>query len=224
MSDARVKICGLNSEAAVEAAVAAGADWVGFVFFPASPRFVTPARAAALSALVPGGLPRVGLFVAPTEAAIAEVLANVRLDVLQVYGAAVDPVALRARFGVQVWRAVGVSAAADLPREMGGADALLLDAKPPKGATRPGGNALPFDWGILRDWAAPGPWLLAGGLTVQNVAEALRVTGAPAVDVSSGVESAPGVKDPALIRAFVAQVRRAGAPARRPSSAERALG
>ncbi len=208
----RVKICGLTTEAAVEAAVDAGADWVGFVFFPASPRFVTPARAAALSATLPAAVPRVGLFVAPDEAAIAEVLAGVRLDVLQIYGAA-DPAALRARFGVQVWRAIGVSTTADRPTAMDEADALLLDAKPPKDATRPGGNATPFDWTILRDWPAPGPWLLAGGLTVQNVAEALRVTGAPAVDVSSGVESAPGLKDPALIRAFVAQVRRAGASA-----------
>ncbi len=207
MSGVRVKICGLNSEAAFDAAVAAGADWVGFVFFPPSPRFVTPARAAALSARLPGGPPRVGLFVAPTETAIAEVLASVPLDILQVYGA-VDLAALGARFGRTVWRAVGISAAADLPREMGGADALLLDAKPPQDATRPGGNALPFDWRIMRGWAAPGPWLLAGGLTVENVAEALRVTGAPAVDVSSGVESAPGVKEPELIRAFVAQVRR----------------
>jgi len=206
VSGARVKICGLNSEAAFDAAVAAGADWVGFVFFPPSPRFVTPARAAALSARVVGGPPRVGVFVDPTEAAIAEVLASVRLDVLQVHGAA-DPVALRARFGVKVWRAVGVSVAADLPQQMVGADALLLDAKPPKDATRPGGNARPFDWGIVRDWTAPGPWLLAGGLTVANVADAIRVTRASAVDVSSGVESAPGVKDPALIRAFVAQVR-----------------
>ena len=101
-----------------------------------------------------------------------------------------------------------IAAASDLPREMAGADGLLLDAKPPKDATRPGGNALPFDWGIMHGWAAPGPWLLAGGLTVQNVAEAIRVTGAPAVDVSSGVESAPGVKDPELIRAFVAEARR----------------
>jgi len=203
----RVKICGLNSEAAFDAAVAAGADWVGFVFFPPSPRFVTPARAAALSARLTGGPPRVGLFVDTTEAAIAEVLASVPLDILQVYGA-VDPAALRARFGRTVWRAVGVSAAADLPRQMGGADALLLDAKPPKDATRPGGNASPFDWTIMRGWAAPGPWLLAGGLSVDNVAEAIRLTRPPAVDVSSGVESAPGVKDPDLIRAFVEEVRR----------------
>jgi phosphoribosylanthranilate isomerase len=211
MSGVRVKICGLNSEPAFDAAVAAGADWVGFVFFPPSPRFVTPARAAALSARAPGGPPRVGLFVAPTEAAVAEVLETVRLDVLQVYGAA-DLAALRARFGRVVWRGVGLSAASDLPRGMDSADALLLDAKPPKDATRPGGNALPFDWAIMRDWTAPGPWLLAGGLTVANVADAIRITGAPAVDVSSGVESAPGVKDPELIRAFVERVRGVDAP------------
>jgi phosphoribosylanthranilate isomerase len=210
MTDARVKICGLNSEAAFDAAVAAGADWVGFVFFPPSPRFVSPSRAAALSARVPGGPPRVGLFVSPTEAAIAEVLASVRLDVLQLYGA-VDVAALRARFGRTVWRATGVSTAADLPLEMAGANALLLDAKPPRHATRPGGNAVPFDWGVMRNWSAPGPWLLAGGLTVSNVAEAISVTGAPAVDVSSGVESAPGLKEPGLIREFVAEVRRATA-------------
>jgi phosphoribosylanthranilate isomerase len=204
----RVKICGLNSEAAVDAAVAAGADWVGFVFFSASPRFVSPARAAVLSGRMPDGLPRVGLFVEPTEAMIAEVLGTVRLDALQVYGA-VDAAALRARFGRRVWRPVGVSAVADLPREMDGADALLLDAKAPKDATRPGGNAVAFNWGVMRGWSAPGPWLLAGGLTVANVAEAIRITGAPAVDVSSGVESAPGVKDPARIRAFVTEVRRA---------------
>jgi phosphoribosylanthranilate isomerase len=206
VTDVRVKICGLNSEAAFDAAVTAGADWVGFVFFSPSPRFVTPARAAALSARMPGGPPRVGLFVDPTEAMIAEVLAGVRLDVLQLYGAA-DIAALRARFGRAVWRATGVSTAADLPGEMPAADALLLDAKPPKDATRPGGNATPLDWGIMRGWIAPGPWLLAGGLTVANVAEAIRVTGAPAVDVSSGVESTPGVKEPTLIRAFVEKVK-----------------
>jgi phosphoribosylanthranilate isomerase len=207
MTNVRVKICGLTTEAAFDAAVAANADWVGFVFFPPSPRFITPTRAASLIARAPDGPPRVGLFVDPTEAAIAEVLETVPLDVLQIYGA-VDPAALRARFGRTIWRATGVSLATDLPREMSEADALLIDAKPPKSATRPGGNALPFDWRIMRGWTAPGPWLLAGGLTEQNVAEAIRLTGAPAVDVSSGVESAPGVKDPDLIRAFVATVKR----------------
>jgi phosphoribosylanthranilate isomerase len=207
MTGVRVKICGLNTEAAFDAAVAANADWVGFVFFPPSPRFVTPARAASLIARAPDGPPRVGLFVDPTDAAIAEVLESVPLDILQINGAT-DPAALRTRFGRTIWRAVGVSAAADLPREMDDADALLIDAKPPKTATRPGGNALPFDWGIMRGWTAPGPWLLAGGLTTANVAGAIRLTSASAVDVSSGVESAPGVKDPELIQAFVAAVRR----------------
>jgi phosphoribosylanthranilate isomerase len=211
MTGIRIKICGLNSEPAFDAAATAGVDWLGFVFFPPSPRFVTPARAAALSARQPGGPLRVGLFVNPTDAAIAEVLDTVPLDVLQVYGA-VDLAALRARFGRTVWRGVGVSAASDLPREMAGADALLLDAKPPRDATRPGGNAAPFDWAIMRDWAAPGPWLLAGGLTVANVGQAIRLTQATAVDVSSGVESTPGVKDSDLIRAFVAAVRRVDAP------------
>jgi phosphoribosylanthranilate isomerase len=215
-SGVRVKICGLNTEAAFDAAVDAGADWVGFVFFPPSPRFVTPARAAALSARAPGGPLRVGLFVAPTEAAIAEVLAEVHLDVVQVHGA-VDLPALRARFGRPVWHQVGVSIASDLPRDMGGADALLLDAKAPKDATRPGGNATPFDWGLLRGWTAPGPWLLAGGLTVANVAEAVAATQASALDVSSGVESAPGVKDPALIHAFVERVKSVNATPFAPS-------
>lgn len=206
MSGVRVKICGLNSGPAFDAAIAAGADWVGFAFFPPSPRYVTPIQAAALSARSPGGPPRVGLFVQPTEAAIAEVLAAVRLDIVQVYGP-VDAAAIRARFGVQVWRAVGVSTAADLPRALDGADALLVEAKPPRDATRPGGNALSFDWRILHGWAAPGPWLLAGGLTVDNVAQAIAISGAPAVDVSSGVETEPGVKSPDLIRAFIRAVR-----------------
>ena len=209
MTNVSVKICGLTTEAAFDAAVAATADWVGFVFFPPSPRFVTPTRAASLIARAPNGPPRVGLFVDPTNATIAEVLETVPLDVLQIYGA-VDPAALRARFGRTIWRATGVSTATDLPSMLGDADALLIDAKPPKDATRPGGNALPFDWGIMRGWTAPGPWLVAGGLTEQNVAEAIRLTSAPAVDVSSGVERAPGVKDPELIRAFVAAVKRTG--------------
>lgn len=198
----RIKICGLNSPAAFDAAIEAGAEWVGFVFFPPSPRYVTPAQAASLNARLLGGPPRVGLFVEPTLAAIGAVLTQVRLDVVQVYGA-IDAAAIRREFGVQVWRAVGVSRLEDLPTTMEGADALLLDAKPPKDATRPGGNAQSFDWGILHDWSAPGPWVLAGGLTPDNVAAAISVSGAPAVDVSSGVETAPGVKSPDLIRAFI---------------------
>jgi phosphoribosylanthranilate isomerase len=206
---ARVKICGLNSADSIDEAVGARADWIGFVFFPPSPRFVTPAEAASLSARHPGGPPRVGLFVDPTDAVVAETLATMKLDVLQLYAPHDRVVALRARFGLPVWHAIGVSSAADLPSAAAGVDALLLDAKPPPDATRPGGNAAAFDWQLLRGWTAPVPWLLAGGLTPGNVAAAIRISGAPAVDVSSGVESAPGRKDPALIRSFIAQARMA---------------
>jgi phosphoribosylanthranilate isomerase len=206
MSRVRVKICGINDAAAFDTAVAAGADFVGFVFFPPSPRAVTPAQAATLSARHPDGPLRVGLFVDPTPDAVASVLDTMRLDALQLYGAA-DLAALRARFGLALWRAVGIGAAADLPRDASGADVLLLEAKPPPAATRPGGNAAQFDWSLLRDWHAPAPWVLAGGLTPNNVAEAIRVTGATTVDVSSGVEKTRGMKDPALIRAFIQAAR-----------------
>ncbi len=202
----RVKICGINDSTAFDAAIKAGADWVGFNFFPPSPRHVTSAQAAQLSARAPGGPPRVGLFVDPTPEAIASTLDVLRLDILQLYGA-LDLPGLRARFGLPIWRAVGVASAADLPTQAGGADRLVVEAKPPPDATRPGGNATRFDWSLLRGWAAPVPWILAGGLTADNVGEAIRSTGAVAVDVSSGVESRTGVKDPALIRAFIAAVR-----------------
>lgn len=208
MSRVRVKICGINDPAAFDTAVEAGADYVGFNFFPPSPRYVTPAQAAALSARHPGGPSRVGLFVDPTAEVIAAVLEVVRLDILQLYGR-VDFAGLRAQFGLKLWRPIGVDTAADLPREAGGADALLLEAKPPAAATRPGGNAARFDWSLLRGWNAPAPWILAGGLTPDNVAEAIHATGATTVDVSSGVERARGVKDPGLIRAFVRRAREA---------------
>lgn len=203
----RVKICGINDPAAIDAAVDAGADWVGFVFFPPSPRAVTPVQAAALAASCPDGPERVGLFVDPTEAAVAAALDAVRLDVLQLYATAERVAALRARFCIPVWQAIGVASAADLPTEAGAADRFVLEAKPPPDASRPGGNAAPFDWSVLRGWRAPAPWILAGGLTPETVAAAIRATGAEAVDVSSGVERAPGVKDPALIRAFIAAAR-----------------
>jgi phosphoribosylanthranilate isomerase len=207
----RVKICGINDPAAFDTAVAAGADYVGLNFFPPSPRYVTPAQAAALSERHPGGPLRVGLFVDPSAEAIAAALDAVRLDILQLYGR-MDIAALRGRFGLPVWRPIGVDTAADLPRDAGGAEALLLEAKPPLDATRPGGNAVRFDWSLLRDWIAPAPWILAGGLTPDNVAEAIRATGATTVDVSSGVEQTRGVKDPALIRAFVANARGSSGP------------
>jgi phosphoribosylanthranilate isomerase len=206
----KIKICGINDPVAFDSAVEAGADWVGFNFFPPSPRYVTPRQAATLSARIPGGPSRVGLFVEPTVQAIAGVLDEVRLDVLQIYGALDDLTAIKARFGLPVWRPIGISGAADLPTETLGADRLLLEAKPPPGANRPGGNATIFDWTVLRGWDAPAPWILAGGLTPDNVAAAIRKTGADAVDVSSGVEASKGVKDPALIRAFIAAAKGAG--------------
>ena len=209
MTGVRVKICGINDEAAIDAAIAGGADWVGFVFFPPSPRYVTPDVAAALAQRHPDGPPRVGLFVDPTAEAIAATLERVRLDILQLYGRIDDIAGLRRRFGLPIWRAVGVDRAADLPVDDRGADRLLIEAKPPADATRPGGNAVSFDWSILRGWQPPVPWVLAGGLTPANVTEAIRQTGAPAVDVSSGVERAKGVKDPDLIRAFIANARAA---------------
>jgi phosphoribosylanthranilate isomerase len=199
-----VKICGINDPVAFDTAVDAGADWVGFVFFPPSPRYVTPDTAAALSARTVGGPPRVGLFVRPDIAAIARVLDVVKLDVLQIYDSGDGLPAIRARFGLPVWRAVAIGGPTDLPSDSGGADRLLLESKPPIGATRPGGNATAFDWRILRDWSAVAPWVLAGGLTPDNVAAAIHEAGASAVDVSSGVESSKGVKNPALIRAFIA--------------------
>ena len=205
---ARVKICGITTEAGMDAAVAAGADWVGLNFFPASPRHVTPQRAAELAAR-PGLPTLVGLFVKPQDAEIAAVLAAVKLDVLQVYVDAPRAAEIRTRFGLPVWRAVGVSAATDLPRDPGGVDGFVIEAKAPPGATRPGGNAVTFDWSILAGWHAPAPWLLAGGLGPDNVAEAIRATGATAVDVASGVERQKGIKDPALVAAFARAARTA---------------
>jgi phosphoribosylanthranilate isomerase len=209
----RVKICGINDEAGFDAAIGAGADWIGFNFFPPSPRCVTPVRAAALSARHPGGAGRVALFVDPEPAEIAAVLDAMPLDALQLYvppGRAAD---LRARFGLPVWRPIGIAGPADLPHVADGADMLLLEAKAPPDSTRPGGNARRFDWAALRGWTAPTPWILAGGLDPGNVAEAIAATGADAVDVSSGVESAPGRKDPALIRRFIANAKAVGADA-----------
>lgn len=206
----RVKICGINSPLAFDTAVAAEADWIGFVFFARSPRVVSPGEAAALSARREGGPLRVGLFVAPGDAEIAAAVAAVRLDCLQLYVDAARAAEIRTRFGVPVWRAVGVTGPGDLPARSDGADGFVVEPKPPPGATRPGGNAVALDWSMLAGWRAPAPWLLAGGLTPDNVAAAIGASGAAAVDVSSGVESRPGAKDAALIRAFVAAARGAG--------------
>ncbi|MFV0410433.1 MAG: phosphoribosylanthranilate isomerase [Paracoccus sp. (in: a-proteobacteria)] len=206
---AQVKICGLTQPEHVAAAVEAGAAFAGFVFFPKSPRHLSAAAAAPLALDVPPGVARVGLFVNPDDALLDEVLAQVPLDIIQLHGGeSAERVAeIRSRVGLPVMKAVGVAGPEDLDAlwDYGlVADMLLVDAKPPKDAALPGGNGLAFDWRLLigRKWLKP--WMLAGGLTPDNVAEAVRLTGARIVDVSSGVESAPGEKDPALIRAFIA--------------------
>jgi phosphoribosylanthranilate isomerase len=203
----RVKICGVNSAEAFDAAVEAGADWIGFVFFEGSPRFVTPAAAGALSARRAGGPARVGLFVDPSDDALSAALDSVRLDVLQIYAPVARVADVASRFGVPVWRCCAVNSAADLPRDAGAARAVVIEARAPAEAGRPGGNGIALDWAVLRGWKPGFDWVLAGGLTVANVARAVALTGAPAVDVSSGVEVAAGVKSGALVRAFVAAAR-----------------
>lgn len=204
-----VKICGLTKPADLDAVGHAGARYAGFVFFSHSPRCVTPDSAAALVAAAPAGVAKVGLFVDPDDAALDAVLARVPLDIIQLHGHETPArvAEVKARTGLPVMKAVGVAAATDLDAlwDYGlVADMLLIDAKPAPGAALPGGNGLAFDWRLLTGRRFLTPWMLAGGLTPANVAEAVRLTGARAVDVSSGVESAPGVKDPARIAAFVA--------------------
>ncbi len=205
-----VKICGLTTPEAVKAAVEAGADYVGFVFYGASPRCVLPGRAASLAAMVPDDVTRVGLVVDADDTTLESVLRKVPLDMLQLHGdetpQRVEEV--KADFGLPVIKAVALSEADDLSRARTyehSADMLLFDAMPPGAANRPGGNALSFDWNLLggESWAVP--WMLAGGLDAENLEIAVKTSGAEAVDVSSGVESAPGVKDPEKIRRFLAK-------------------
>jgi phosphoribosylanthranilate isomerase len=212
LPDVRVKICGLRTPADVTAVARAGAAYAGFVFFAKSPRNVTlpEARLAALAA--PPGLAKVALTVDADDAMLDAIVETVPLDMIQLHGhESPDRVAaVRARYGLPVMKAIGLAEEGDLPAifEFSTvADQILIDAKPPRGAELPGGNGLAFDWRLLagRRWLRP--WMLAGGLTPQNVAEAVRLTGARQVDVSSGAESAPGVKDAARIAAFVAAAR-----------------
>jgi len=203
-----IKICGVTTPEALDAAMAARADHIGFVFFAKSPRNVAPGDAAALAVRAAGRISRVGLFVDAADSLIAEAVAAARLDVLQLHGSETPERAaqLRARFGLPVWKAVAVASAADIARAeawAGAADLVLFDAKTPKGSL-PGGMGLAFDWSLLAAWKHRTPWGLAGGLKPANVAEAVRLTGAPLVDTSSGVESAPGIKDAGLIAAFCA--------------------
>jgi phosphoribosylanthranilate isomerase len=204
-----VKICGLRDPLAVDAAVQGGARLVGFVFFPASPRDIRPVDAAALAARVPAGVTRVGLVVDANDAMLTDLLAQVPLDVLQLHGSETPErvAAIRAHCCRPVIKSIPVAEATDLsvvPGYAEVADRLLFDARAPVGASRPGGNSRAFDWRLLagRRWARP--WILAGGLDAGNLADAVRLSGAAAVDVSSGVEDAPGRKSVARIRAFLA--------------------
>jgi phosphoribosylanthranilate isomerase len=208
-----VKICGLSDAPGFDAAIAHGADWVGFVFFARSPRAVSPAQAAALSARHPGGAGRIGLFVRPTDEEIAGCLDQVRLDGLQIYDSEGRARDIGQRFGLPVWLACAISSRVDLPGGScpdGSIDRLVIESRPPMRSDRPGGNGIALDWTMLRGWRAPRPWLLAGGLDPANIGEAIRQSGAAAVDVSSGVETSPGVKDPERIAAFIQAARNAG--------------
>ncbi len=204
----RVKICGLRSRGEVYHAVKAGAAYVGMVFYPPSPRNLSLGDARWVSEAIPDGLIKVALTVDADDAALGELLEAVPVDMLQLHGRETpERVAeVRERFGRPVMKAIALAEESDLEwldAYTWVADQILVDARPPGGADRPGGNGIAFDWRLIRDRRWPRPWMLAGGLTPENVAEAVRLTGAEQVDVSSGVEARPGYKDPVRIGAFV---------------------
>lgn len=208
MTKVRVKICGLRTVEDVAAVAAAGAAYAGFNFFAKSPRYVTAEEARALALTAPEGLCKVALVVDAEDALLDAITAEVPLDMLQLHGHETPArvAEVKARYGLPVMKVIGVAGEADLASLTEYSlvsDQILIDAKPPKDAVLPGGNGLTFDWRLLvgRKWLRP--WMLAGGLTASNVAEAIRLTGARQVDVASGVESAPGVKDAARIAEFV---------------------
>lgn len=204
----RVKICGLTSREAISAAIQAGAAYVGFVFFPKSPRNLSIEAARALALEVPEGVAKVALTVNAEDRLLDEITSSVPLDMLQLHGSeSVERVtAVKTRYRLPLMKAIGIADAPDLAAinaYSGVADQILVDAKPPNDAELPGGNGLSFDWRLVAGHRWSVPWMLAGGLTPDNVGEAIRLTGAKQVDVSSGVESAPGVKDVTAIRAFI---------------------
>lgn len=204
-----VKVCGLTDAASLETAIEAGARFVGFIFYPPSPRALDPARAAELAAAVPQDRTKVGVLVDPTDEALAKLLAVVPLDALQLHGPESPErvAAIKALTGKMVIKALNIADPEDLApvdayAEV--ADMLLFDAKPPREPGRlPGGNGLAFDWHLLRDLELELPWFLSGGLTTDNLATAVELCAAGMVDVSSGVEVRPGQKDPAKIRRFL---------------------
>lgn len=209
-----IKICGLKTEAALAAALAGGASHVGFIFFPRSPRYVEPEDAGRLAALAAGRARTVAVTVDADDAFLDRIVAALRPDMLQLHGAETPArlAALKARYGLPVMKALAVADAADLERAkpfVGVADRFLFDAKPPKGSELPGGNGVSFDWRLLAGLDAGLDYMLSGGLNAANVGDAIRLADPPGLDVSSGVESAPGVKDAALIEQFFRAVRAA---------------
>ncbi len=215
---ALVKICGLKDPSALDAALNGGARYVGFMHFAKSPRHIPLAQAAGLAVRARGRADVVAVTVDASDDTLAAIASQLRPDWIQLHGSETPARAAEVRrfAGKGVWKVLGVAAVADV--EAAGAyenaaDMLMFETEPPPGSDRPGGNGLAFDWAIMKGRAPKKPWLLAGGLRPENVAEAIQLSDAPAVDVSSGVESAPGVKDPARIKAFLAA---AGARPSRP--------
>jgi phosphoribosylanthranilate isomerase len=209
MANIAVKICGLTTSEDLAAAVEAGTRYVGFNFFPKSPRYVDLETAAQLASETPVGVAKVALVVDATDAFLDDLTARVAIDMIQLHGQETPERVseVKARYGLPVIKAIGIAGPNDVAKidvYARVADQLLIDAKAPKDADLPGGNGIAFDWRLLADkkyWTVP--WMLAGGLTVDNVAEAIRLTGAKQVDLASAVESSPGRKDPAKMRAFV---------------------
>ncbi|MGF7169110.1 phosphoribosylanthranilate isomerase [Sphingobium xanthum] len=207
MTRVAIKICGLTTIETIDAAVRAGASHVGLNYFPKSPRYLSPDRVGIIAPRIPAHVKRVGVLVDPDDNLLDALIVAGGLQVVQLHGqeAPGRVAAIRQRTGLEVWKAISVKTAADLAAGgayAGAADLLLYDAKTPDGAALPGGMGMRFDWSLLAGHRASGPWGLSGGLDPENVAEAIRITGAPLVDVSSGVESAPGVKDVDKIAAF----------------------
>ena len=203
-----VKICGLATLDDVRACADAGANYMGLVFFEKSPRNISIDAARDLALAAPLGLAKVALVVNPSDAELDAITETVPLDMLQLHGKETPERVseVKARYGLPVMKAVGIADSDDLPKlesYFGVADQILVDAKPPKGGELPGGNGLSFDWRLIARRRWPCPWMLAGGLTDENVSEAVRMTGAQQVDVSSGVEDAPGQKSAELIQNFV---------------------
>jgi phosphoribosylanthranilate isomerase len=207
-----VKICGLSTRETLDVALGAGADMVGFVFFPPSPRHLSLEAARALGKQARGRAAKVALTVDADDATLSNIVDTMQPDLLQLHGK--ETIArlrdIKAKFGLPVMKAIAVETSADLavlPGFAGVADRILFDARPPKGATRPGGLGAVFDWQLLSKLELKLPYMVSGGLNPDNVAEAVRVTRAGGVDVSSGVESAPGIKDPEMIRQFIRAAR-----------------